>query len=245
MPKKARTACPTDLRAPGAINELLAFHRSVFGDARMGPDGGEGGEAATTETTTTEATSPATEATTTVEQTTATSEKVEDLPAWAQKIIADSRADAGKARTTAKQAAADEAKQQLAQEIGKALGLVKGNEKPNPDELAKQVAEAQNTARQTSVELAVYKTASKHSGDPDALLDSRAFLAKVKDLDPTANDFASKVDEAIKSAVAENPKLKAVQATGSSSVHHAGGSGEQTTRTPKPLDQAVSGHYGT
>jgi hypothetical protein len=37
---------PTDLRAPGALGDLLAFHKARFGDARMeegaGGDGGEG-----------------------------------------------------------------------------------------------------------------------------------------------------------------------------------------------------------
>jgi hypothetical protein len=34
---------PTDLRAPGAIDNLLAFHKARFGDARM-EEGGEGDE---------------------------------------------------------------------------------------------------------------------------------------------------------------------------------------------------------
>jgi hypothetical protein len=35
---------PTDLNQPGAIDELLAFHRATFGDARMeeGDEGGDG-----------------------------------------------------------------------------------------------------------------------------------------------------------------------------------------------------------
>lgn len=39
---------PTDLRAPGAIEDLLAFHRQTFGDARMeeGAAGTEGAPAA-------------------------------------------------------------------------------------------------------------------------------------------------------------------------------------------------------
>ncbi|MER7070962.1 hypothetical protein [Terrabacter sp. NPDC000476] len=238
---------PTDLRAPGAIEQLLVFHRQHFGDARMAADGdGVGGDAGDTstdggETKTADADTKSDTAKTDDAKTTDAGEgKVEDLPEWAQKLVRDARADAGKARTTAKQQAADEARQQLAQDIGKALGLVKTDkDKPNPDELAKQVTDAQNAARVTAVELAVYKTASKHSGDPDALLDSRAFLAKVANLDPTANDFASKVDGAIKSAVADNPKLKAARAAGASGADHAGGSGEGAAK-PTTLEDAIA-----
>lgn len=35
MSKHVRRFKPTDLRAPGAIDQLLAFHRSIVGDARM------------------------------------------------------------------------------------------------------------------------------------------------------------------------------------------------------------------
>ncbi len=151
-------------------------------------------------------------------------------------------------RTNAKTKAADDAVNDLTQKLGKALGLIKDGDKDkvDPAELAKQVEQAQTQAKQTSIELAVYRTASKHQGDPDALLDSRGFLAKLADLDPTAKDFAAKVDTAIKDAVTSNPKLKATQAAGSSSADHgAGGSGESKARTPKTLTDAVGGHYGT
>jgi hypothetical protein len=53
-----------------------------------------------------------------------------------------------------------------------------------------------------------------------------AFLASVADLDPNGSDFSTKVDDAIKAAVAANPKLKAALAAGASTVQHAGGPGE-------------------
>ncbi len=152
-------------------------------------------------------------------------EKVEDLPEWAQKIIADTRKEAGDHRAAAKKAS-DDARQQLAQEIGKAIGLIKGEEPADPDKLAADLTTAQDQQRQTAVELAVYKTASKHDGDPDALLDSRTFLAKVKDLDPSADDFQTKVGEAITSALADNPKLKAARAAGKGGAEFTGGTGE-------------------
>lgn len=166
-------------------------------------------------------------------------------PAELQRMILDLRRENGSARTNAKAQAADEARQQLAQDIGKALGLVKDDQPADPAEVARQVADSQATARQAQVELAVFRAAGTHQGDPNALLDSRAFLAKIADLDPTASDFAAKVDGAIKDAVSANPKLKTVQAAGASGADLTGGTGETPTRTPRTLDQAVSAHYGT
>lgn len=169
--------------------------------------------------------------------------KVEDLPDWAQKLIKDTRGEAAEHRTKA--TAAEKKLTEQLDGIATALGL-KEDEKTDPAKLASELSKAQDQARQTAVELAVYRTSAKHQGDPDALLDSRGFLAKLTDLDPTDEKFTSKVETAIKDAVKDNPKLKVAQAAGSSSADHgAGGSGEQQKRTPKGLDQAVAGHYGT
>lgn len=173
----------------------------------------------------------------------ATAGKVEDLPDWAQKIIRDTRSEAAEHRTKATGAETKQAK--LLEDIGKALGLKK-DEAPDPAKLAEELTKTQSQARTAAIELAVFRTAGKHKGDPDALLDSRTFLAKVSGLDPAAKDFADKVDAAIKDAVKDNPKLSAAQAAGSSSADHgAGGSGEQTKRDPQSLAAAVGGHYGT
>ena len=97
------------------------------------------------------------------------------------------------------------------------FGVETDDEKPpTPEELAKQLAEEQNRtkasddrARQTQVELAVYKTAGKHGGDPDALLDSRSFANAIAKLDPAADDFADQIGKAVKTAVDGNSKLAA------------------------------------
>lgn len=156
-----------------------------------------------------------------------TGDGLPDDPAALKTMIADLRKENGAARTNAKQQAADEARTQLVTELGKALGLVKdGDAAPKPEELTAQVEQAQQAARQAQVELAVYRTATTHRGDPAALLDSRSFLAKVADLDPADAEFQTKVSDAVKAAVTENPKLRAQVATGASSIDHAGGSGE-------------------
>jgi hypothetical protein len=147
-------------------------------------------------------------------------------PEKARAEIEKLRRENGAARTNAKQQAADDARAELAQTIGKALGLVQGDEAPTVEQLTQTLGSTTDELRLAKVELAVHKAAPTHQGDANALLDSRAFLAKVADLDPAAADFQTLVNAAIEKALAENPKLKAVQATGASAVDHAGGSGE-------------------
>ncbi|GAA2037385.1 hypothetical protein GCM10009740_31490 [Terrabacter terrae] len=231
------------------VEELLAVHKARFGDARMSNDdsalgtgAGESGTGAAGTATGTAATgtdASASDTKTTADAKTADAAptwnpdawdgKVDSLPAGAQKIITDLRKADGDERVAKKTLDA----------IMAAINPDKAGEKADPVQLAEQLTTAQQAQRQTAVELAVYKTASKHSGDPDALLDSRAFLAKVADLDPAADDFPSKVDEAIKSAVTDNPKLKAARVAGASGADRAGGSGEGTAK-PTTLEDAIA-----
>jgi hypothetical protein len=145
-----------------------------------------------------------------------------------QKELKQANADAGKARTNAKKAAADEARTEIVQELGKALGLIKDDKDtpPDPAALTAQIEKATAAHRETAVELAVYRGASKYGADPDALTDSRAFLSSIKDLDPSDAGFAKQVQAAIKKAVDENPKLKAAsQAPARNSGDFSGGTG--------------------
>ncbi|GAA4059793.1 hypothetical protein [Actinomadura miaoliensis] len=163
---------------------------------------------------------------------------ISSLPEWAQKAIRDARAEAAKSRTTAKQTAAEQARQDLAQQIGKALGLVKdGDKAPDPAQLAQELAASQDEGRQARVELAVYKAAAKAGADPEALLDSRAFLAQIKDVDP---GDAKKISDLIKKAVESNPKVRAVQAPPASGAPMGG---QPPTSKPKSLEAAIAARY--
>lgn len=251
-----------DPYAPGGIDALLAHHRLTFGDAVMsanaggegggaGGDGGSGqqqsqadgendgtgGQQAPAGTT-----PPAGEQAPTTEPN-ANEGDLWDDPAKAKAEIERLRAENGRDRTAGKDAAAKQATDELTQRLGKALGLIKDDETPDPDKLTQQLTEREAQAKQAQTELAVYKLAGKNGADADALLDSRAFLAKLADKDP--NDVDA-VTAAIKAAITENPKLKSTQAAGKSGAEFNGGSGEGTTNNgkPIPLHQAVSGHYG-
>ncbi|MCL6734386.1 hypothetical protein [Streptomyces neyagawaensis] len=145
-----------------------------------------------------------------------------------QKELQTANGEAAKARTTAKKAAADEARAEIVQELGKALGLIKDDKDtpPDPAALTAKIEQATAAHRETAVELAIYRHAGAHGADPDALTDSRAFLNSIKGLDPSEDEFARKVQAAIKQAVTDNPKLKAAsQAPARNSGDFSGGTG--------------------
>lgn len=140
-------------------------------------------------------------------------------PVKFQKLVENLRGDveAEKAkRTAAEQKAADD-QAAFMKKVAAAFGIETDEAKPpTPEELAKQLAEEQtrtkasdDRARQTQVELAVYKTAGTHGGDPDALLDSRSFANAIAKLDPSADGFDEAVGKAVKAAVDANKKLAA------------------------------------
>ncbi|KJK40230.1 hypothetical protein UK15_07715 [Streptomyces variegatus] len=153
------------------------------------------------------------------------------------KELEKARDQAAKARVGAKEAA-DKAKKELVHEIGKALGLVEDekDEAPDPAKLQTEIERRTAAHRETAVELAVYRGASKYGADPDALTDSRGFLNSIKGLDPEDEGFAKAVSAAIKKAVDDNPKLKAAapppDRTSSDFNGGAGGSSE-----PEDIDE--------
>ena len=152
-------------------------------------------------------------------------ETVESLPAWAQKIIHDTRTEAATHRTAAK-TAGEKAQQELTDKIAVALGL-KPDAATDPAALTASLTQAQQQAQDAARQLAIYKAAGSAGADPNRLLDSNTFMSSVAGLDPA--DGAA-VTAAIKSAIAGNPLLKAVQAAAASGGE-LGGSGEQSQFT--------------
>jgi hypothetical protein len=144
---------------------------------------------------------------------------VDELPPWAQKSLAELRAEAAANRVKAKENAdqlatfqAEQAKQRDA--FAKALGLVT-DEPPTAEQLAEQLATAakerdaeRDRARQAAVQLAVFKAASAQQVDGAALLDSNAFTSTLAALDPTSADFGQRVTDAIAAAADRDPRYK-------------------------------------
>lgn len=69
------------------------------------------------------------------------------------------------------------------------------------------------------------KQARRHGADPELLVDSRGFMSTLGKLDPTSEDFASDLGEAIKSAVEKNPGFKLTTTTPPAGNGDGGGSG--------------------
>ena len=143
---------------------------------------------------------------------------VEQLPAWAQKLVRDTRNEAAANRAKAKEHAdaltALQAKsQQQLDGIAKALGLKP--EEATPEQImaerdaARAASEASAArAREAAVELAVFRAAAAAQVNGNALLDSRSFAATLSGLDPAASDFGQRVSDAITAAVEANPGWK-------------------------------------
>ncbi|MGQ4733340.1 hypothetical protein ACUN3E_37495 [Streptomyces sp. Ju416(a)] len=185
-------------------------------------------------------------------------------PARFEKLVENLRGDvaAEKAKREALEQKAKDDQDTLMKRVANAFGLETDEEKPpTPEELAKQLDEARGEtkesraqARQTQVELAVYKTAGKHGGDPDALLDSRNFAKAIEKLDPNADGFDEAVAKAVKTAVDSNSKLAAKAPkqepeptpAGGAPMDGAGGSKKQlgeadlARMTPKQINQAMA-----
>ncbi len=120
--------------------------------------------------------------------------------------------------------------------LAKALGLAT-DEPPDPAQLARELeaAKAQTTAeveraqkreRELTVELESLKQARRHGADAEMLVDSRSFMRTLGQLDPTLEDFADDLGEAIKKAVDANPGFKL------------------TTNTPRATGNGDSGGRG-
>lgn len=129
-------------------------------------------------------------------------------PEAARAEIEKLRKENAAARVNAKTKAADEARAELAQTIGKALGLVK-DEPVDPADLTKQLTQAQSEQRQAALELAIFKS-TPDAAVANALLDSRSFLEKVADLNPSDSDaIAAAVGEAVQGNPALGKRLPA------------------------------------
>lgn len=101
--------------------------------------------------------------------------------------------------------------------------------------------------RSMRLERAAEKAARKHGADVDALLDSRQFLTKLGELDPSSDDLADELDRTVTDTLQANPRLKAEQPKPARSVTDGNGSGHkagQLTRsdlqgmTPDEITQA-------
>jgi len=157
-----------------------------------------------------------------------------------QKVIAAIRNDfkAERAKRQAAESATKDARTAMAQEIGKALGIIKGDESADPAKLTEQLTASSAEARAARVELAVFRAAGSIA-DPVALLDSKTFLASVKDIDPTD---ATALQAAITAAVESNPRLGAASGSRLPAPNPAQGSSASGPVAPGQLSKEDVSH---
>lgn len=111
-----------------------------------------------------------------------------------------------------KRQAAEIAIKEMQEKLSSLLGLEK-DQKPDMDAVARELTVAKEEKKRYMIELAAYKASVKADVNPDALLDSRSFISKVADLDPTSDTFDTDIAQAVSAAVEANPLLKTVPDT--------------------------------
>ena len=133
-----------------------------------------------------------------------------------RKEISKLRKENAKRRTASRDAKkAKESTEAKLKAIAKALG-VEGDDEPDVDALREQLAKTSSEMKSLKIERALNRAAKKYGADPEALADSRSFMAEAGDLDPDDDEFADSLAGLVETAVKNNPKLKASQAPGKS-----------------------------
>lgn len=118
-----------------------------------------------------------------------------------------SRGWENKAKANLDAAKAAEANKELLAKVAGALGLEGAT--PDPAVIAQQLEAAKAQSAQLARERAVLLAAASNGADAVALLDSRTFLEQMASIDPADS---TAVAEAVKAAVAANPRYAAQQA---------------------------------
>lgn len=131
--------------------------------------------------------------------------------------------------------AAEDAAKKVTDTLAKALGLVP--DEADPVKLQEKIAATEAQARQSSMELAVYRAAEGAGANALALLDSRAFMAKVQDIDPTNLDA---VGAAITAVLADNPSLAKTVEDGTPRLKRNPGQGSSAGGAPSLASQLAA-----
>lgn len=118
--------------------------------------------------------------------------------------------------------------------------------KPDPAKLTEQVTNerqareaAERAARASETKATVMQVAFKAGADPDALVDSMSFMARVSALDSNSADFSDQVKSLVEAQVKDNPSL--AMATRPSSTPQAEPVAQQPA--PPPLPASSGGDF--
>jgi hypothetical protein len=157
-------------------------------------------------------------------------------PEKAWTLIQNLREESKTTKAAAEKAVSDgvaKARQDLTDGLAKALGL-KTDDSLDPAKLQEELAKSQVQSRQSTVELAVFRTADAAGANPAALLDSRSFLSSIEGVDPYNTDA---LKAAIATAITENPLLAKVVDVSKTGPRPFPGQGGSSNGTPSLSEQ--------
>lgn len=139
-----------------------------------------------------------------------------------------------KARTQARDNAAEQAKKDLLTTLAKALGQ---NDAPtDPAQLTQQLTQTGQQNRQLQIQNALLGAAYKAGADGDLMTAVLTYNGKLSGLDPTAPDFAAQVQALVTSEMAANPRL-ALNAAPTPPSPAAGGANSPGMASGAPTDK--------
>jgi hypothetical protein len=142
-------------------------------------------------------------------------------------LQAEAASAGGKSRDQARAQAAAAAEQATLQKVAEALGLAP-HANADPAELQRSIASLTEQTTEKDRELAIYRAglAPGMNVNIHRLVDSRAFIRSMRDVDPNADDAHTVITQKINEALASDPTLQATQVRGGGSVDHHGGPGD-------------------
>lgn len=135
-----------------------------------------------------------------------------EAQAYLAKAKADAEAQARiKARDEAKAEAAKAATDEVTAKLAAALGLAPAAP-ADPAKLQAEIEALKGTSASDKREIALWKTAAGagvSTAGLTRLTDSRSFMAKIEKLNPSEDDFATKLAAVVTEAITADPSLKA------------------------------------
>lgn len=153
----------------------------------------------------------------------AEAETAEQTIARLTRELADTRAETGRQRVTAKTKAADEREETIIKKLMAALGREEdGSKTVSSDELALELKAEKAKARNLELRENV-RSQAPADVDASRLLKFTDFLDAVKDVDPSD---AAAIKKAVTDTVAANPWLKTALAAGKGGTEMSGGTGD-------------------
>ncbi len=156
----------------------------------------------------------------------------------AGKRALDAEREARKAAEQAK-TQAEQQRQEMLDGIAKALGIKSDDTPPDPAELQRtlgeretRVTDLEGEVLNLNKELAAWRVAAQQGVNAASLMDSRSFLNEVSRLDPTADNFTTSVEQAVRHAVEQNPALRGTASAGHAGIGSVGSADADAAATP-------------